>query len=39
VNTKDKFCAFLFVFNLKHQGRNERYEQLQSLVQEGLSKK
>lgn len=39
VNTKDKFCAFLFVFNLKHKGRNERYTELQKLIQEGLSNK
>jgi CubicO group peptidase (beta-lactamase class C family) len=39
VNTKDKFCAFLFVFNLKHKGRHERYKELESLVKESLSKK
>jgi CubicO group peptidase (beta-lactamase class C family) len=38
VNTKDKYCAFLFVFNLKHEGRNERYKELQSLIAEGLHK-
>lgn len=39
VSNKDKYCVFLFVFNLKHKGRNERYRELQALVQEGLSKK
>jgi CubicO group peptidase (beta-lactamase class C family) len=38
VNRKDKWCVFLFVFNLKHEGRNERYRELQSLVSESLSK-
>lgn len=39
VSYKDKFCAFLFVFNLKHEGRNERYKELQNLIHEGLSNK
>jgi CubicO group peptidase (beta-lactamase class C family) len=39
VNRKEKYCAFLFVFNLKHKGRNERYKELQTLIEEGLSKK
>lgn len=39
VNSKDKFCAFLFVFNLKHKGRHELYTELQQLVQEALAKK
>jgi len=38
VNTKEKFCVFLFVFNLKHQGRHERYTALQQVVQECLQK-
>jgi CubicO group peptidase (beta-lactamase class C family) len=39
VNSKDKYCAFLFVFNLKHKGRNERYKELLTMLQESLSKK
>jgi CubicO group peptidase (beta-lactamase class C family) len=37
VNTKEKYAAFLFVFNLKHQGRKEVYAALQRLIEEGLN--
>jgi CubicO group peptidase (beta-lactamase class C family) len=39
VNAKEKFSAFLFVFNLKHEGRNEIYKELQRVIEEGLNTK
>lgn len=36
VNIKEKHAVLLFTFNLKSKGRNERYTQLKSLVEEAL---
>ena len=32
VENEKKYCAFLFVYNIKHKGRNEKYKELKSLV-------
>jgi CubicO group peptidase (beta-lactamase class C family) len=36
VDNEKKYCAFLFTFNLKAEGRNERYKELKALVDEAL---
>lgn len=36
VDNEKKYCAFLFTFNLKSEGRNERYKELKALVDEAL---
>lgn len=38
VNIKEGHAVLLFTFNLKSKGRNERYTQLKSLVEEALKK-
>lgn len=32
VENQKKYCAFLFVYNLKHKGRNEKYKELKMVV-------
>jgi len=32
VDTQRRYCAFLFVYNLKHKGRNEKYRELKETV-------
>lgn len=32
VDTEKKYCAFLFVYNLQHKGRNEKYKELKQVV-------
>jgi len=36
VDNEHKYCAFLMVFNIKNQGRNERYLGLKKLVDEAV---
>ncbi len=36
VDNEKKYCAFLFVYNLKHKGRNEKYRELKTLVDENI---
>lgn len=36
VDNEKKYCAFLFAFYLKNQGRNERYKELKQLVDSEL---
>ncbi len=32
VENEKKYCAFLFVYNLKHKGRNTKYKELKAVV-------
>lgn len=36
VDSQKKYCAFLFVYNVKHKGRNGRYQELKKVVDEAL---
>ena len=36
VDNQKKYAGFLFCFNLKSKGRNERYKELKQLVDEAL---
>jgi CubicO group peptidase (beta-lactamase class C family) len=36
VENEKKYCAFLFVYNVKHKGRNEKYKELKLVVDEAL---
>jgi CubicO group peptidase (beta-lactamase class C family) len=36
VDNEKKYCAFLMVFNLKNQGRNEKYKELKQLTDQAL---
>jgi CubicO group peptidase (beta-lactamase class C family) len=38
VNREKNYCGILFTFNLKHNGRHEKYKELQSLMTEALEK-
>ncbi len=39
VNREKNYCGILFTFNLKSKGRHERYTELQTALNESLSKK
>ncbi|HEY8690894.1 MAG TPA: serine hydrolase domain-containing protein [Chitinophagaceae bacterium] len=39
VDNEKKYAGFLFCFNLKSKGRNERYKELKKLVDEAIEKK
>jgi hypothetical protein len=36
VDNEKQYAAFLMTFNLKNKGRNEKYQELKTLVDEAL---